>query len=86
LENIAYLIRERFKLFGKIRILAAEGKFSAIVLVALPIFLGCVIYLVNPGYISPLITDPVGHILVGGGVISMVIGIFVMRKMIRIDV
>ena len=86
LENIAYLIRERFKLFGKIKILAAEGKFSAIVLVALPFFIAFAIYLLNPEYIKTLITDPFGHYLIGIGLVMMVIGIFVMRKMIMIKV
>lgn len=86
LENIAYLIRERFKLFGKIRILAAEGKISGIVLVALPFFIAFVLYLMNPGYIGTLLTDPFGHVLIGIALVMMAIGIFVMRKMIKINV
>jgi len=86
LENIAYLIRERFKLYGKIRTLAAEGKISAYVLVGLPFFLAYFLYLQNPTYIATLITDPIGHVLIGIAVVLMIMGIFVMRKMIMIEV
>ena len=86
LGNIAYLIRERFKLYGKIRTLAAEGKISAYVLVGLPFFLAYFLYLQNPTYIATLVTDPIGHVLIGIALVLMVIGIFVMRKMIMIEV
>ena len=86
LENIAYLIRERFKLFGKIKILAAEGKLSAIILIVLPFFVGFVIFMLNPEYMETLITDPFGRILLGIAVGMMAVGIFVMRKIIMIKV
>ena len=86
LENIAYLIRERFKLYGKIRTLAAEGKLSAYVLVGLPFFLAFVLYLQNPIYMGTLITDPIGHVFVGIALVLMALGIYVMRKMIMIEV
>lgn len=86
LENIAYLIRERFKLYGKIRTLAAEGKMSAYVLVALPFFLALVLYLQNPTYMGTLVTDAIGHVLIGIALVLMAIGIYVMRKMIMIQV
>ena len=82
LENISYLIRERFKLHGRVRTLAAEGKISAYVLIAIPFFLATFMYLVQPNYITLLITDPIGRIMLGSAFLMMVIGIFVMRKMI----
>jgi tight adherence protein B len=86
LENIARLIRERFKLYGRIRTLAAEGKFSAIILVALPFLLAFVLFLINPEYIGTLIKDPIGHVLIGIGLVLMIIGIFTMSRMIKIKV
>jgi tight adherence protein B len=82
LENISYLIRERFKLHGRVRTLAAEGKISAYVLIAIPFFLATFMYLVQPNYITLLITDPIGRIMLGSAFLMMVIGTFVMRKMI----
>jgi len=82
LENISYLIRERFKLYGRVRTLAAEGKISAYVLIAIPFLLATFMYFVQPNYIRLLITDPIGRIMLGSAIVMMVIGIFVMRKMI----
>jgi len=86
LGNIAYLIRERFKLYGRVRVLAAEGKFSAIILVILPFFVAFVIYLLNPEYIKALVTDPIGHILIAIALILMVLGVFTISRMIKIKV
>jgi tight adherence protein B len=86
LENISYLIRERFKLQGRIRVLAAEGKFSAIVLVALPFVVCLMLLLVNPGFLKPLYTDPAGKVMIAAAIIMMSMGIFVMKKMISIKV
>jgi tight adherence protein B len=86
LEGIAYLIRERFKLQGHIRTLSAEGKLSAIILGALPFVVAFLLYLINRDYIRTLFVDPVGRIMALFAVIMMVMGILVMRKMIRIQV
>jgi len=85
-ENIASLIRERFKLRGRIRILSAEGRFAALVLTLMPFGVAAAIYASNPGYIGLLFTDPIGRMILWtcGGM--MLFGILMMRKMIRIEV
>jgi len=86
LENIARLIRERFKLYGRIRVLAAEGKFSAIILVILPFLIALVISLLNPGYLHVLIDDPIGPVFIALALILMIFGILAMSRMIKIKV
>ncbi len=86
LESIAYLIRERFKLHGRIRVLSAEGRFSALVLVALPFVVAFVISFLNPGYIGTLIGDPIGKILIIFAILMMIFGILTMRRMVQIKV
>ena len=86
LEKISYLIRERFKLQGKVRSLSAEGKLSAIVLVALPLLMVLYLMLVNPDYLMTLLTDQLGKIMVALSSVMMVIGIYVIKKMITIRV
>jgi tight adherence protein B len=86
LENIAHLIRERFKLHGRIRVLSAEGKFSAVVLIGLPFLVASIIAIINPEYIGTLLTDPIGNILVVVAVIMMFLGVAVMKRMIQIKV
>ncbi len=86
LGMLSNLIRERFKLFGKIRVLAAEGKLSAYILLALPFFLAAALQVVNPGHLDLLWTDPTGFRLVIGALVMMVIGSFVMWRIIDIRV
>lgn len=86
LENISRLVRERFKLQGRIASLAAEGKLSAIVLVALPFVVAFAISILNPKYIGTLFTDPIGKILIAFGLLMMIMGIFMIKRMIRIDI
>lgn len=57
LDNITALIRERFKLYDRVRVLSAEGRLSVWVMASLPIATGAMIYLMNPAFISVLWTD-----------------------------
>lgn len=86
LSSLANLIRERFKLFGKIRVLAAEGKLSAYILIALPFCVAGVVKIVNPDYLNILFTDPAGIKLVITALIMMIVGSFVMWRIIKIRV
>ena len=86
MENIAYLIRERYKLFGKVRTLAAEGKLSMYVLLALPFFIIGALFIVNPEYIKILFTEPAGRIMCGVALFMMLLGAIVMRRMVNIKV
>jgi tight adherence protein B len=86
IENIGKLIRERYTLQGKVRALAAEGKLSAIILIALPIVIAVVILAINPDYIKLLFFDPLGRMLVIITVVMMLFGVAVIKKMINIKV
>jgi len=86
IESIGYIIRERFKLRGKIRILSAEGKLSAIILVTIPFFVIIVLRFTSPKYINALLFEPAGRIMGAVALFMMVMGIFVMKKMINIKV
>ncbi len=86
LENSAHLIRERFKLQGRIRTLCAEGKLSAIILIAIPFFVGISLSIMNPKYIGVLFTDPIGKMLIAASLFMMFIGVLAMKKIIAIKV
>jgi tight adherence protein B len=83
---LSYLIREKFKFQGKVRTLSAEGKLSAIILIALPIFIAGWLQFSNPKYLATLLVDPIGKAMIIGAVLLMIIGIFVMKKMVTIEV
>lgn len=86
IESIAYLIRERFKLQGKIRVLSAEGKLSAIILIALPFLVIVALIFVNPKYINTLLFEPAGRLMAAIAGFGMAIGILVIKRMVRIKV
>jgi tight adherence protein B len=86
MEALAGLIRERFKFYGKVQTLAAEGKLSAIILIALPFCIAGWILFSSPGYLDPLFTDSIGKMMLVFAAIMMIIGIFVMKKMVDIKV
>jgi tight adherence protein B len=86
IESIAYIIRERFKLFGKIRILASEGKLSAIILIAIPFLVIIALRFMNPDYINVLFSDPAGKTVAGIAAFMMATGIIAMIKMVKIKV
>jgi len=85
-ENIAFLIRERFKLKGRVRVLSAEGRMAAWVLTALPFGVAAAIQALNPDYMSLLVTHPIGQKLLYLVIVMMGMGIAVIRKMVRIEV
>jgi tight adherence protein B len=85
-ENIAALIRERFKLKGRVRVLSAEGRMAAWVLCLLPIGLAATINVLNPGYMGVFFSDPIGIKLGYLVVVMMAVGIVIIRKMVRIEV
>jgi tight adherence protein B len=86
LDNISAIVRARLKLLGEVRTLSAEGRLSAWILGALPFCVAAVIQLVNPGFMTVLWTDPIGLRMVGGALLLMAVGVWWMRKIIRIRV
>jgi tight adherence protein B len=86
LDDIAAIMRARQKLLGTIRVLSADGRLSAWILCILPFALAFAIFLLNPGFLSILWTDPAGPVAVAIAVVLMVIGIFWMREVIRIHI
>lgn len=86
LESISRLIRQRFELLGKVSALSAEGKLSGIVLVLLPFGIGALLYFLNPAYMSLLVTDPMGKDMLMMSGFLMVVGSYMMKKMISIKV
>jgi tight adherence protein B len=84
--TLSYLIREKFKFQGKVQTLAAEGKLSAIVLIAIPFLMTGWLHFSNPKYLATLFMDPIGKVMIIGAVVMMIIGIFVMKKFVTIEV
>ncbi len=86
LDNVADTLRERAQMRRQIRVLTAEGRLSAWVLVGLPIGIAVYMFAVNPEYISLLVTTRMGLFMTGTAIVLMVLGTFWMRKIVDIDV
>lgn len=86
IESLANLIREKFKFQGKVRTLSAEGRLSAVILVAIPFLMGIYLHFSNPKYLGVLFSEPIGRIMMGAAAIMMAIGILVIKKMVTIKV
>ncbi len=85
LETVAGTIRERETIRRQVRVLSAEGRWSVVILILLPFIIVGYLLLVNPSYLSPLLTTPVGRIAMGGGALLMIVGFVWMRKIVRLD-
>jgi tight adherence protein B len=86
LGQISTVIRGRFRLERKVRTLSAEGRLSTWVLALVPLVLFAVIWITTPDYLPTLVEDDFGKMLIGYGLVSAVIGVFWIRRIIRIDV
>jgi tight adherence protein B len=83
LEILADVVRKRLNLRDRGFALTSEARTSAIMLGAMPFAVSGMMIVVSPGYLDVLITTPTGNKLLGVGIISLCIGIGVMRMMIR---
>lgn len=86
MENVADNIRKKFRFKEKIRTITAEGKLSAIVLIFVPFLVSFFIYVSNKDYLKVLGTDPIGPYIIGGALLLMCLGIFVMTRIVNIEV
>jgi tight adherence protein B len=86
LDQIAKVVRGRFRFERKVRTLSAEGKMSAWVLALVPLGLVVIMSIASPGYLPIMLTSPLGHKMLYVAGILGVIGIVWIRRIIIIEV
>lgn len=86
LEKLGHIIRERFKLYGKVRALTAIGRASANLLAVWPAVMVGGLYFVNPGYIAPLWETEQGHLMIFAALALVGVGYVIARRMAIIKV
>jgi tight adherence protein B len=86
LDNLSYVIRERFKIQRQVKVFTAQGRLTMLLLMGMPPLIVVVMLITNPSFIRPLFKDPIGHAMVVIGITLQTIGYFVIRKIIRIQV
>jgi tight adherence protein B len=85
LDNLATVIRERFKVKRQIRVVTAHARITGWVLALLPPSLGLVLTLLAPGHMSLLWTDPTGIKMVVVALILQVVGTLIIRKLVDVE-
>jgi tight adherence protein B len=86
LDNLSYVIRERFKIMRQVRVYTAQGRLTMALLMALPPIIVALMLTMNPTFIQPLFKDPLGHVFIVTGITLQTIGYFFIRRIIRIQV
>jgi tight adherence protein B len=85
IEKIAETIRARYRFYGKLRALSAEGRLSGIVLAVLPFVTGLAMSVINPSYMRLLVTTRMGELILGLAIFLWVLGCLWLRRMARVD-
>jgi tight adherence protein B len=86
LGNTVHTMRERAYLRRHVRALTAEGRLSAYILVALPIFIAGFLFLTKRSYLRPMYTTTVGIIMLSFAILLVVGGALWMRKLVKVEV
>jgi tight adherence protein B len=86
LDRCSHIIRERFQLKREIRSKTAQGRLTGMVLSAMPVGLGFLLYLVKPDTMSLLWTRPLGLKMLYTGLGLMAVGGLIIRKIVRVKV
>src|SRR5689334_2648772 len=86
LDKLAYVIRERFKLRGRIRAVSAHGRMTATSLSCIPIAVAILMFYTNPDYVKFFFNDDVGNIMMGVAVALQLVGYVIMKKIVNIEV
>jgi tight adherence protein B len=86
LAGLSRVIRDRYKLFRKVRALSGEGRMSAVVLSVLPFGTFTIIFSLSPQYYTKVFGDPLFLPIAGGSLGMMVIGIMIMYRMVNFRV
>jgi tight adherence protein B len=86
LDKLAFIIRERFKLLGKIRAVAAHGKMTGMALSSVPILVGAMMCFTNRDYVFFFIYDDVGNVLIGTAFALQLLGYWIIQQIVKIEV
>jgi len=86
LENLAHVVRERFKILRQVRVHTAHGRFTGYVLLALPAFLCIALSFINPDHMNLLFRERIGQTMLMVALGLQTVGYFWIRQVIKIEV
>ena len=86
LDNLAHVVRERFKILRQVRVHTAHGRFTGYVLLALPAALAVALTFINPEHMKLLFEERMGQMMIVGAIVMQAIGYLWIKKVIKIEV
>jgi tight adherence protein B len=86
LDNLAHVVRERFKIRRQVRVHTAHGRFTGYVLLALPAALAMALSVINPEHMQLLFREHMGQMMLLGAIVMQTIGFIWIRQVIKIEV
>jgi tight adherence protein B len=86
LDNLASVVRERFKILRQVRVHTAHGRFTGWVLLALPAALGIALSLISPEHMNTLFTEKMGKTMLVGAAVMQTVGYIWIRRVVKIEV
>ena len=85
LETLRETIRGKINLREKLKSVTSQGRLTGMIIAILPMALGIIIYFIMPGFIEPLIFNPIGQVLLGIASALEIVGIWIMSKICRVE-
>ncbi len=86
LENLAHVVRERFKILRQVRVYTAHGRLTGYVLLALPAFLGVALSFINPEHMNLLFRERMGQMMLIAAMVMQFIGYMWIKQVVKIEV
>jgi tight adherence protein B len=86
LENLAHVVRERFKILRQVRVHTAHGRLTGYVLLALPVVLSMALMFINPDHMNLLFRERAGQFMLMAALVMQTIGYFWIRHVVKIEV
>jgi tight adherence protein B len=85
LDNLASVIRDRFKVKRQVRVVTAHARMTASILVLLPPGIALAMMVSNPGHLDSLVSDPLGRYLLAIGIALQIAGTLIVRRLVRLE-
>jgi tight adherence protein B len=86
LDGLSRVIRDRFRLYREVQVRTAQGRLTAAILIALPIFMGITLSIINPAYMRVLFEDPKGPMIIAIAAGMQIVGSALLWKIIHFEV
>jgi len=86
LDNLAEVVRERFKIRRQVQVHTAHGRMTGYVMLALPAFLTVALSFINPDHVNLLFHDPMGQKMLVGAIVMQMVGYLWIRQVVKIEV